>query len=285
MFSSSTPGRVAPKGREPNLPGDRYGRLTLVEEVPGQGGAKPSTRRWACVCDCGTITNVILNNLRKSNSESCGCVKRGRQGSTLHIGQVFERLTLLQETTTNARHAKWLVRCQCGVEKEVAESSLKAGTSRSCGCLQKDLVSKRFATHHRTGTRTYRIWLHMVQRCTNPESPRWWDYGGRGIGLDPRWRESFQNFFEDMGECPAGLSIDRSDNEKGYSRENCRWATAKEQARNQRSNRLVRWNGKNICLAEAAEIAGLPYKTAHARLTRHGWSISRALGPEFSDPT
>jgi hypothetical protein len=115
----------------------------------------------------------------------------------------------------------------------------------------------------------------MKRRCFNPTVKHHINYGGRGIGVCSRWLK-FENFFADMGRCPAGMSLDRKDNDLGYNPTNCRWATPKEQARNRRSNRLVSVDGRQITISEAAELAGKSKATIRGRLNR-GWSIERAM--------
>lgn len=283
MFSSPIPGRVAPKGREPNLPGDRYGRLTLVEEVLGQG----YHRRWLCKCDCGADKILLLTNLRAGYTGSCGCLhKEATTGTSLVApGHLFGRLTVVSQAPNRLRGICWNVLCSCGTEKEVCQSDLRGGNTLSCGCLRAEITSKRNTTHGMARTLTHITWQALIQRCTNPENPAWDRYGGRGITVCDRWRNSFEAFLSDMGERPKGLSLDRVDNSKGYEPENCAWATAKEQARNTRRNRLVSFQGHNICLAEAAEIADLPYWKVRHRLNAKGWTPSQALeSHEFGEP-
>lgn len=153
-----------------------------------------------------------------------------------------------------------------------------AGNSKSCGCLAKVITSIVHKTHGMSETRTYNIWLGMIQRCNNPHNDRFDDYGGRGIKLCERW-ERFENFFEDMGEAPSGLSIHRIHNDLGYSKANCKWATRKEQARKKRNSRIATINGISLPLSEHAERAGVNYKLFHERLSK-GWSFDRALSLE-----
>lgn len=124
----------------------------------------------------------------------------------------------------------------------------------------------------------YRIWRHMRTRCENPNCHAYKDYGGRGIKVCDRWLD-FASFYADMGPRPSGShSIDRIDNSIGYSPENCRWATCKEQQRNRRDTRLVLVDGIKASLAEHCERLGLKYQTVHKRLTS-GADIYLALSP------
>ena len=116
----------------------------------------------------------------------------------------------------------------------------------------------------------------MKQRCNNPETPNYKDYGGRGIKVCSRWLESFENFYEDMGDCPKGMSIDRKDNDGDYCPENCRWATRKEQMNNTRKNRLLNFMGNSLTLSNVSEISGIFSPTIRARIDRLGWSEEKA---------
>ena len=230
MFKSNIEGRTAPKGKEPNLPGDRYGRLTLVEEVAGQE-CIPSRRKWLCRCSCGEARHVRLDRLRSSGTLSCRCVQQ-------EAGQVRR---------------------------------VRRGRPRSSDALSRHPLR---ATHK-----------NMMQRCYNPKNKRFASYGARGIHVCERWHD-IRNFIEDMYPTYSPeLSLERTDNTLGYSLENCVWATDVQQQRNTRSNRLVSYLGKNICLTEACEITGLPYDRVRSRLTKLGWPIKKALESEnFSDP-
>lgn len=131
---------------------------------------------------------------------------------------------------------------------------------------------------------TYSVWQGMKYRCNNPNAPAYKNYGGRGIKICMRWSNSFHNFLSDMGERPTSKhTLDRIDNDKGYSPDNCRWATRAEQGRNTRANRLVTYNGQTKPLIEWSEITGVNYGTLRSRLD-NGMSLEDAFRPETIKP-
>lgn len=133
------------------------------------------------------------------------------------------------------------------------------------------------ARKHRGGDfAEYKIWEQMIDRCCNPNNSRYADYGGRGITVDPRWRTDFAAFRADMGPRPPGRTLDRKDNDKGYTRDNCHWATRREQQNNMRSNVILVAGGVRRTLAETARAYGVESVTLSARLKR-GWTLERAL--------
>ncbi len=126
-----------------------------------------------------------------------------------------------------------------------------------------------------SGTSTHVIWMTMRQRCRDTNAKDYARYGGRGIKVCERW-ESFENFLADMGERPAGMSIERDDNDGDYTPDNCRWATRSEQQRNRRSNVLLTHDGVTLCVAEWAIRTGINRMTLHTRIDR-GWPTDKAL--------
>lgn len=149
-------------------------------------------------------------------------------------GQVFGRLTALRPSGTKKWGCiAWECLCECGNTTEVASNTLRSGLTKSCGCLARDTARKNSRKHGHYGSRTYRIWGGIVQRCTNPNTRGYKTYGGAGVSICDRWRV-FDNFLSDMGECPDGLTIDRINTLEGYSPENCRWASYVEQAHNKK---------------------------------------------------
>lgn len=192
-------------------------------------------------------------------------------------GQKFRRLTVVSRNGSNSSGlATWNVICLCGEERIVAGAELRAGRSKSCGCGASELAQERLTRHGLSRSRTYKIWAGMIDRCStesNRESKKY--YADRGIGVCDRWR-LFELFFLDMGHAPENMSIDRIDNDKGYSPANCRWATAIEQANNTRANRTFVYCGEQLTVAQWARRTGQSQNTLRARL-RRGWQIDKVL--------
>ena len=188
-------------------------------------------------------------------------------------GDKYNRLTAIKFDHRNEKGEQcWLFRCSCGNEKVIRVSEVKNSHIKSCGCL----VKERMTTHGMTNSSEYKIWTDIKKRCSNKNNKGFKNYGGRGITVCKRWL-SFENFFVDMGKRPSSkYSIDRIDNDKGYSKENCRWATAKEQANNRRSNRLLTFDSKTQNIKQWAFEKRIRYATLYARIKK-GWSTEKAL--------
>lgn len=183
-------------------------------------------------------------------------------------GQRFSRLVVVARAENTATgQARWTVVCDCGEQKIVEARNLRRGRTVSCGCVR--------TIHGECGSKLYRVWSDMIQRCTNQAHKSFPNYGGRGISVCERWF-NFVNFKEDMGHAPEGLSIERIDNALGYSPSNCKWETQTAQARNTRRNHLLMHDGKTMSIAEWAESIGVEYNTLHQRIS-NGWTIERAL--------
>lgn len=159
------------------------------------------------------------------------------------------------------KHVLWLCACSCGQTAAVNSYTLRAGTSkrcRACG-IEKANLGGRSLTHGATRdysrTGAYQTWVGMHSRCYDENQPNYANYGGRGIAVCPEWFE-YERFLSDMGERPAGRSIDRIDNLGSYQKDNCRWATRKEQSSNTRANVYVTHQGVSVTVTEACRISG-----------------------------
>lgn len=186
----------------------------------------------------------------------------GRTRDTKKIGTTHGRLKIIEPTYKDGLTA-WLCICSCGKKHVVKNRDLR--NTKSCGCLRIDL-GKLNKTHGMLKTPTYQAWHSMKQRCFNSNLKAWKNYGGRGITVCERWTTSFESFFEDMGEKPVGMSLDRIDNSKGYFPENCRWATKKTQCNNRRTNVVFVINGSPLTVSQMSNICGLSVQTLFWRI-------------------
>jgi len=197
------------------------------------------------------------------------------------IGQRFGRLVVVSVAGKN-KHGQTVLgcMCDCGDTIGVDSASVVTGKTRSCGCLRVEVTKKRGTTHGKSlkgESQEYTCWLRLKGRCLNTHDNEYHNYGGRGISVCDSWLVSFENFYKDMGPRPSPKhSIDRIDNNGPYCKENCRWATSKEQSRNRRNNWVVAYNGLSMVLTDWALHCGIHYDCLRARLNL-GWTIKDAL--------
>ena len=215
-----------------DLTGRRFGKWAVVSQI---ARSKHGHIKWLCRCDCGSERIVRTDILVKGTSTSCGCAKT----TALHenmLGSVFTRLTVLAFHHRNKKGANyWLCKCMCEANCIVRTDHLTDGKIKSCGCLASEIVSRRNLKHGLRRTPEYKIWDGIIERCCNPKSTAYANYGGRGITICKEWRTDFAAFLSAVGRRPnPKLSIDRIDNNKGYEPGNVRWATALQQAANKR---------------------------------------------------
>lgn len=204
-------------------------------------------------------------------------------------GKTFKRWTVICKAGKNKYNLQyWLCRCECGHEQAVIQHSLTRGLSAGCvHCARKRLSTCRI-THGGSYTKLYSVWGNMVQRCTNPKSTWFHQYGGRGIVVCQAWR-TFVNFRADMGDPPEGLSLDRIDTNGNYScgkcedcltngwPANCRWATDLVQLTNKRNIRRVEYDGKQWTLNSLARHVGISSGCLWSRLVAQGWDVTKAV--------
>lgn len=195
-------------------------------------------------------------------------------------GQKFGRLTVINLLSERAKNGMKIYKClcNCGNYINVRHGNLTSGNTKSCGCFNSDCSSKRNSTHHKTHTRLYKIYYNMKTMCYNKNSTRYSDWGGRGIGVCDEWLNDFMSFYNwaiNNGYNDT-LTIDRIDNNKGYSPSNCRWVTNQEQSNNRRSNINITYNGKTQTMTQWAEELGINYNTLRMRHFR-GWSDKEIL--------
>jgi hypothetical protein len=174
----------------------------------------------------------------------------------------------------------WLANCSCGEKDVVVETSHFGKDTNSCGCLREDKLREKSFIHghasHDNRTPTYKTWCKMRRRCFDPHNKDFKHYGERGITVCDSWGQ-FKTFLNDMGERLPHMTLDRIDNNGNYEKNNCRWATRKEQNRNTRSNRIITYNGRDQPMVAWAEEYGIASSTLRTRIVDAKWSIKKAL--------
>lgn len=196
-------------------------------------------------------------------------------------GAGFGRLTVLSYEGKNKHgHKLWYCQCTCGKTKIIPQTALNSGDSQSCGCLHQETslqnMARRIVKHQMCSTPEYKAWRSMKERCANPKHRQYKNYGARGITVCTRWKTSFENFYQDLGPRPGPTySLDRKENNNGYYKKNCRWATSIVQNRNKRTNIVVTHNGLALPISAWAELKHLTKSSLGWRL-RH-WSVEEAL--------
>ena len=265
-----------------DLAGKTFGRLTVVELAARRNG-RP---RWVCRCECGAACEVVTHSLTSGLTRSCGCLRldspkrcTGSDGQPKYVGERYGKLTVLStERRRKSGESRFFAVCvcDCGNTHGAWVNSLRTGHSTSCGCAQH--VPK----HGGSRTAEYRILMKVVQRCTNPSDPGFDSYGGRGITVCDRWRESFESFLADMGTRPTPRhSIDRIDNDRGYEPGNCRWALPLTQSRNRRARSDSKSGFRGIGDRSGRWVAYIVTNGKRTELGSHG-SLESALAARLA---
>ena len=202
------------------------------------------------------------------------------------VGTKFSRWTIVEYAGTlqYGKYKKHAVKvlCDCGTEKVIVFESLTSKEpSRSCGCYKSEVTAERNkanATHGLSKHESYSIWTNMKIRCSDKTNQAYKDYGGRGITVCERWLSSVENFIEDMGPRPSpSHSLERKDNDLGYSPSNCVWATKTEQANNRRGTKRYIFKGSSISLSNLSRLCGLPAGILRNRIENLGYSVDDAV--------
>ena len=253
--------------------GVKVGKLETIECVKGNVSDLGSMF-FKCRCECGKelVLSAKALFLDKTNKVlSCGC----EDNSVDLVGQKFGMYTVLSKAEYyHDGQLQWICQCDCGTIKKLRQSDLVTGyyPYPNCGCYagKQKLIKEQNSSPIKELTDKellYGVWQGMKQRCHNPNSAGYENYGGRGIYVCDRWRDSFQNFYDDMYEgYEQGLQIDRIDNDGPYSPENCRWATPAENNRNKRNNRFITTAFGRKTIAEQSEISGVHPRTISRRI-------------------
>ena len=257
--------------------GTRFGKLVVIKESdPYIISSGHKYRTFECRCDCGNIVVAKMSDLRTGKRVQCKSCKYHHESL---VGRKFGYLTVIEEAGKNKhKQILWKCKCKCGKEVIATGNSLKRCETKSCGCYSAEKTKERMTIDHRSGTRLYKIYYCMLQRCYNENYPQYKDWGGRGITVCDEWKNDFTVFREwaMKNGYKDGLSIDRIDVDRNYEPSNCRWATTKEQAINKRNTVRIEYNGEIHTILEWSEIFCIPVPTIRTRLYR-GWNEQEAI--------
>ncbi|MGH7974989.1 MAG: hypothetical protein ACREBR_05660 [bacterium] len=225
----------------------KFGKLTIIDEEFFKTVTKGMHVKIKVKCDCGTIKFVQNTDLVWRKVSSCGCLTHQHSSNFIDLtNKKFTGLFVTKLDHVENKIVYWLCKCDCGTTVIVQGSSLKNGNTKSCGCLKNNLIAKSKITHGLSRTKFYKIYNGIIQRCTNLNNPKYKDYGGRGITVCDRWRESFENFRDDMyqsylehvKEYEGDTSLDRIDVNGNYESLNTRWIRISFQSRNRRDSAI-----------------------------------------------
>lgn len=261
-----------------NLIGQRFGRLLVLrEEKPIFYKSGSKGFRWLCQCDCGKQKIILGSCLKSGNTTSCGCYKTEISRVNM-VGEKHGKLTILSEAGRGEYgDALWKCKCDCGKIFVASGHRIRRGETTSCGCYAREQHIKRTTTHGMAKTRLYKEWQGMKQRCNNPKTPKFYNYGGRGISYCEEW-EDFSNFQEwalSNGYSDS-LTLDRIDVNGNYGPNNCRWVTNLEQQNNKRNNQKYTYKDETLTVAELARKYSIRRGTLNSRLVK-GLPIEEAI--------
>jgi hypothetical protein len=199
------------------------------------------------------------------------------------VGIRYDRLIVLERVFKEKIEGKqnkihWLCQCDCGKIVTVTGSNLNSNHTRSCGCITEENRPLYRKTHGLIHLPEYSVWAKIKERCYSPKVKSYKYYGGKGVIVCQRWLDSFEQFYADMGSRPSPQhSIERDDVNGNYEPNNCRWATAQEQARNRTSSVKLDYCGKQVLLIELGEKYNIPYNTLYRRIFIAKWSVEKSL--------
>jgi hypothetical protein len=260
-------------------------RMTSGEVNNRLTAIKPTKNyHWLFRCDCGNKKEILVRSVRSGNTKSCGCLNQEAQ---MQPGEVHGRLTAIRQTVaaTHRNPGRWLFHCTCGNDIERVVGKVRIGHTKSCGCLNREMIAARNRTHGASGTPEWYAWKEMNKRCRNPHVYAYHRYGGRGIRVCAKWKKSFSAFLKDVGLKPSVKhSLGRIDNDGNYTPSNVHWEIQRTQARNRHTNLMLFWEGKKRALAEICELTGVDYNRTYRQL-RKGVSLKKIITGQPSNGT
>jgi hypothetical protein len=243
-----------------DLTGQRFGSLTVTERA---GTKWKSCALWKCKCDCGNEIDVVSADLNRGKCKTCGKCKTSQ--CKIKPGDIFGRWTVLRiNSISDKGNTSCFCSCSCGTFRDVLAMHLLRGDSKSCGCLQKEMVRDRSITHGMHNTSIYRRWQNMLRRCNNPRTKEYKNYGGRGIKVCEEWLK-FEVFYEwaIQNGYSDDLTIERIDVNGNYEPNNVSFISAFAQHSNRRDNVKLEYQGEINTMEEWGRILNIPASTIH----------------------
>ena len=272
-----------------DLTGQQFGRLTVIKREATSITPNGTKRTmWLCQCVCGKTVIRSSQNLRNTPVPSCGCYVAEKSSKRRLIdltGMRFGRLTVVGRTSEIGKGlVKWHCKCDCGNECDVIADNLRRLHTISCGCYREEIRPTLAYKHGMRHTRIYDLYDKIKDRCYNPNNPRYERYGGRGITMCDEWYNDRMAFFEwaykngydenaEYGDC----TIDRIDNNKGYSPDNCRFVDIKVQSNNRATNLIIEHNGEKKTLAQWRDYFGMTQWQAYKNFVVHKRTIQDVI--------
>lgn len=251
-----------------NMIGKKFGKLTVIEELPER--TKANKKRYKCLCDCGNYHNVVGSSLRSGLVKTCG-----KCYSYLDVGSKFGKLTVLEYTHKKRPNGAriYKCKCECGNVSCVDVYSLRNGNTKSCGCL-----ANPYGVTATNNKRLYHSWCDMNRRCYDINGKNYKDYGGRGITVCDKWKNDFIAFYNwaIANGYNDTLTIDRIDVNGNYEPNNCRWVNWETQRNNKRTTIKIVINGTVKSLKEWCRYLNLNYSMVYARY-RKGLDVKAFL--------
>lgn len=254
--------------------GSKFGSLTILDVIREKG-----IKVALCRCDCGVEKKVRFQRVTAGATVSCGCIRRKH---SVLVGEKYGRLTVLSLDYKIVKdHLKVPVLCDCGTRKLVGVSEMATGKTKSCGCIGVEMLVDMSRTHGGDKTPLYSVWHTMKNRCLNPSTDSFENYGGRGIKICAEWMEDFAAFrsWAEGSGYKAGLQIDREAVNGNYEPGNCRWVTPKVQGNNRRNNVLLTAFGETKTMSQWADDprCAVGYTTLKERVGRQAWPHAAAI--------
>lgn len=260
-----------------NYIGSKFGHVTVIGKAESKN---PRSNSFLLRCDCGKVLvdkpSRVFSGLRRS----CGECKYHTYSKydlskyESYIGKRINKLTVtsVEYASENDKHAVFVCLCDCGNIRKVLPKDFRKGKIKSCGAC----IGRNNTGAYARNPEIYKVWSGIMSRCHNTKDQNYYRYGGRGIRVCESWEkyENFERWVLENGGLKDGYSVDRIDNNGDYSPDNCRFATMRQQSRNRRSNTIIEYAGKSMCLIEWSEYLNMDYKALVSR-NKRGWDAER----------